>query len=74
MFGSYAKLIFRENSDVDIAIVSDVVDKRKIKKTIRKLEKEYKKKIEIHFFTKKFYNNKRDPLVKDILQHGIKLI
>ena len=74
LFGSYAKLIFRENSDVDIAIVSDVVDKRKIKKTIRKLEKEYKKKIEIHFFTKKFYNNKRDPLVKDILQHGIKLI
>lgn len=74
LFGSYAKLIFRKESDIDIAIVSDVVDKRKIEGTIRKLEKEYKKKIEVHFFEKNFYKNKRDPLVKEILQHGIRMI
>ena len=74
LFGSYAKLIFRENSDIDIAIVSESVSRKKVTESIRKLEKRYKKKIEIHFFTKNFYNNKRDPLVKEILQHGIKLI
>ena len=73
LFGSYAKLIFRENSDVDIAVISEI-DKRKINKIAERLEKKYNKKIEVHFFTEKFYNNKRDPLVKEILQHGIKTI
>ena len=73
LFGSYAKLIFRENSDIDIAIISEI-DKKEINKVAEKLEKKYNKKIEVHFFTKKFYNNKRDPLVKEILQHGIKMI
>jgi predicted nucleotidyltransferase len=74
LFGSYAKLVHHENSDIDIAIVSDNIDKKKVNETIRKLEKKYGKKIEIHFFSRKFYNNKRDPLVKEILQHGIKLL
>jgi len=73
LFGSYAKLIFRENSDIDIAVISEI-DKKEINKVAGKLEKKYNKKIEVHFFTKKFYNNKRDPLVKEILQHGIKII
>lgn len=74
LFGSYAKLIHNENSDIDIAIISSNADKKRVNEAIRKLEKKYKKKIEIHFFSKKFYNNKRDPLVKEILQHGIKLL
>ena len=74
LFGSYAKLIFKESSDIDIAIVSDNVSKKKVTESIRKLEKRYKKKIEHHFFTKNFYSNKRDPLVREILQHGVKLI
>lgn len=73
LFGSYAKLIFRENSDIDIAVISEI-DKKEMNKITSKLEKKHNKKIEIHFFTKKFYNNKRDPLVKEILQHGIKMI
>ncbi len=74
LFGSYAKLIFRENSDIDIAIISDNITNKKAKELINKLEKRYKKKIETHFLTKKFYKNKKDPLVKEILQHGIKMI
>lgn len=74
LFGSYAKLIFKEDSDVDIAIISEKADKKNIEKPVKKLEKRYKKNIEVHYFSKKFYNNRRDPLVKDILQHGIKMI
>ncbi len=74
LFGSYAKLIFSESSDVDIAIVSSQINKREVDKTIKKLERKHKKKIEIHYFTKDFYKNKRDSLVKEILQHGIKII
>lgn len=74
LFGSYSKLIFRKDSDIDIAIVSEDVDKKKIGEVIKNLEKRYKKTIEVHFFSKKFYKNKKDPLVKEILQHGIKLI
>ncbi|MFH1631189.1 MAG: nucleotidyltransferase domain-containing protein [Candidatus Aenigmatarchaeota archaeon] len=75
LFGSYSKLIYNDKSDIDIAVLaSEEFRKDTLKKTIRKLEGHYKKKIEIHFFEKKkFYKNKRDPLVKEILQHGIKL-
>lgn len=79
LFGSYAKLIFKENSDVDVAIISDEIsnneqNRKDVEKIVRKLEKRHKKNIEIHYFSKKFYNNKRDPLVKEILQHGVKMI
>ena len=74
LFGSYAQLIFNEKSDMDIAIISDKVNKKEVEKIIRKLEKKHKKVIETHFFSKKFYNNKRDILVKEILQNGVRLI
>ena len=74
LFGSYAKLIFSESSDVDIAIVSNQINKKEADKVIKKLEKKHKKEIELHYFTRNFYKNKRDPLVKEILQHGIKMI
>jgi len=74
LFGSYAKLIFKENSDIDIAIISNKINKENLSKIIRKLEKKHKKKIELHYFSKDFYKNKRDSLVKEILQHGTKLI
>lgn len=73
LFGSYSKLIFKESSDIDFAVVSDEVNKKEVNKTIQKLEKRFNKKIEMHFFTKEFYKNKRDPLVKEIIQQGVKL-
>ena len=77
LFGSYAKLIFRENSDIDIAIVSNKInlkEKKEFNKLIKKLESRYKKTIEVHYFKKNFYKNKKDLFVKDILKNGVKLI
>lgn len=76
LFGSYAKLVYKENSDVDIAVLySQEIRKEGINKTVAKLEKIYNKKIEIHYFEKTgFYKNKKDLLVKGILRDGVRLI
>jgi len=74
LFGSYAKLIFTDNSDIDIAIISNKVDKKKIAGIVRKIEKKVGRRIEIHYFTNDFYKNKRDALVKEILNHGVRMI
>ena len=70
LFGSYAKLIYKENSDVDIAVIGGKINA----KLINKLEKKYGLKIELHYFKKdEFYKNKKDPLIKEIIKNGIKL-
>lgn len=77
LFGSYAKLVFKETSDIDIAIVSDKItnnEKKEINNLIQKLESKYKKKMEIHYFRRNFYKNKKDPLVNEIIKNGLKLI
>lgn len=77
LFGSHAKLIYNENSDIDIAIISDDLTQKhkdKLNKFISRVEKRYNKQIEIHYFTKSFYKNKKDPLVKDVLRNGRQLI
>lgn len=76
LFGSYSKLIYREKSDVDIAVlVPENFNMDDLSKITKKLEKNYGKRVELHDFIKdNFYKNKRDPLVKDILQNGIRLI
>lgn len=74
LFGSYVKLIFKEDSDIDIAIISQNAKNKNISKIIKKLENKHKKSIEIHNFSREFYKNKRDPLVKEIIQHGTRLI
>ena len=76
LFGSYAKLVYKENSDIDIAVLySQEISKESINKTVAKLEKIYNKKIEVHYFEKTgFYKNKKDPLVNGILRDGVRLI
>ena len=77
LFGSYAKLIHTEKSDVDIAIVHtrDFKNKEVIATIIPKIERVYDRKIEIHYFEKEaFYKNKKDLLIKGILKDGIRLI
>jgi predicted nucleotidyltransferase len=51
LFGSYAKLTFTQESDIDLAIVSDK-DLRFLEKQALKIEKKYKTKIQLHFFPK----------------------
>ncbi len=76
LFGSYSKLIYREKSDVDIAVLGpENLDVNKVLKISNKLEVKYNKHVEVHDFVKEdFYKNKRDPLVNDILTNGIRLI
>ena len=76
LFGSYSKLIYNEKSDVDIAILTPkIFDKKNVLKIIRKPERVYGKIIEVHFFEKKsFYENKKDPLVKEIIKNGMRII
>jgi len=72
-FGSYAKLTFTPESDIDLAIFSDR-DLRFLEKQALKVERKYKTKIQLHFFPKDFKEHKEDPLVKEILINGIKII
>ncbi len=76
LFGSYSKLIYREKSDVDIAVLGpENLDINRILKISNKLEVKYNKHIEVHDFIKEdFYKNKRDQMVNDILTNGIRLI
>lgn len=77
LFGSYAKLVYKETSDIDIAIVSDNItnnEKKEISNLIQKLESRYGKEMEIHYFGNNFYKNKKDPLVQEIIKNGLKLI
>lgn len=71
LFGSYSKLIYKENSDIDVAIIDTNIKSG----IIEKLEKKYNIQLEIHYFNKnEFYKNKKDPIIKDIIKNGVKLI
>jgi len=75
LFGSFAKLIHTEKSDVDLAIILKKENKeliKNIKKEINKIEKKYHKTIEEHFFEKKDLN-KSDPLIKEIKRNNVVL-
>jgi predicted nucleotidyltransferase len=77
LFGSYAKLVFSDNSDIDIAIISDELsrrEKKEINRRVEKTEPRYLKAIELHYFSSDFYRNKKDPLVKEILRNGVRLL
>mgnify|MGYP001626454650 CR=1 FL=1 len=73
LFGSYAKLTFKEGSDIDLAIISDK-NLDFLERIALRIEKKYRTKIQLHFFDKDFFKNKEDPLVKEIIRNGIKLL
>lgn len=77
LFGSYAKLVYKETSDIDILIVSDKItadEKKEINKLIHKLESRYRIRIEVHYFGMNFYKNRKDPFVQEVLKNGLRLI
>ena len=76
LFGSYAKVIYKDSSDIDLALVhTEKVDIKKVNRLVSQAEKKYGKKVEIHFFeAQSFYKNKQDTLVKSILKDGVRLI
>ncbi len=79
LFGSYAKLIYHEKSDIDLAVIFDnkVKNKAGIEKRINsiigKIGRKHNKEVEIHFFLEKDMKVK-DPLVKDISRNGKKIV
>lgn len=76
LFGSYSKLIFSDKSDIDIAVICESKGETEDKAiTITdRLSKEYKKNIHVNFFSGQDLKHKKDPLIKDILRNGKKLI
>lgn len=79
LFGSYAKLIYHENSDIDIAVAfsNKIKNKKKIEKKIdgriEKISNNQKKSIQMHYFLEKDMKEK-DPIIKDIVRNGKRLI
>ena len=79
LFGSHAKLIHTDRSDIDIAIISSEKINDKVKKriinTIEQISKKENKKIDSQFFThKEIKENSSDPLIKDIVRNGKSLL
>ncbi|MBS3092391.1 nucleotidyltransferase domain-containing protein [Candidatus Pacearchaeota archaeon] len=80
LFGSYAKLIYSESSDIDIVVILHLKkreinkDKKTIEKEINKISKKNKKEIELHFFSYEDLKHKEDALIKDILRNGKEII
>ena len=77
LFGSYSKLVYKDTSDIDLAIVADKIDdkaKKEINALAQKTELRYGKKIELHYFGLNFYKNRKDSLVREILKNGLRLI
>lgn len=76
LFGSYAKLIYTDKSDIDLAVVlekghKDIVNK--IKKNLSRIEKKYDKSLELHFYEKRDMKQK-DPIIKEILRNSVELL
>jgi predicted nucleotidyltransferase len=76
LFGSYAKLVHKEKSDIDLAVIySGKLDTKKINVWAAKLSQSYGRLLEIHYFEKKsFYQHRKDQLIKSILKDGVKLV
>lgn len=76
LFGSWAKHIAREDSDVDIALI---IEKRDIKqemlaeKIAEHLEDKYKRKIQLHYFEEEQFKKARTALAKEIQREAISI-
>jgi predicted nucleotidyltransferase len=75
LFGSYARGNYQEWSDIDIALVSEIFVGNRIddKDKIRKITLSISSEIEVIPFSPKDFHL-QNPLVKEILTTGIKLI
>ena len=72
LFGSYAKLIFSEKSDIDVALITKEKNKRienEANKKTKGISEKWGKTIETHFFTKEEFK-KKDLIIADIKKNG----
>lgn len=81
LFGSIAKRIYREDSDIDIALIGKkkitTGEKLEITDIEEEIEKRFKRKIQIHYFAVDEFEElrkKNNPLVIEIIKDRIRLI
>jgi predicted nucleotidyltransferase len=74
LFGSQAKGTASINSDIDIAVIftENLTQEMEVTKIVHKLEKQFKIKIQIHYFTSRSFSAK-NKLVEEINADGIVL-
>lgn len=76
LFGSYAKHIAREDSDIDIALI---IEKRRkeqeflVEDIAGKIKEKYKKNIQLHYFEEKDFEEGKGTLLKEIREEGIRI-
>lgn len=76
LFGSYAKKIQHEKSDVDITLITKQELTKQEKSALytqkEKIKEKYGKEIEVHIFTEAEFK-RQDSLIKEIKQNGKKI-
>lgn len=76
LFGSWAKHIARENSDIDIALINkekNIKEEMLAEKIAEKLENKYKRKIQLHFFNEEEWEKAKISLIKEIKKDAIEI-
>ncbi len=78
LFGSVAKRTFREDSDIDVALIFmsklPMQKKLDLEEITHKLRKRFQKNIQQHIFTEKEFNKSKSALTDDIKRDGVELI
>ncbi len=78
VFGSIVKGSYREDSDVDIAIISEnelsAKERILLEKIGEKIERRFSREIQAHFFTEKEFKKSEGGVVEQIKRDGIRLI
>jgi len=77
LFGSVAKGTYRDDSDIDFAVVlkeKNPKDDMAINMITDKLSERFRKKIQCFIIPEEQVSKKRTKLVEEILKHGIKLV
>ncbi len=75
LFGSYAKLIYTDKSDVDVAVVMADESRKnicRVQEAAKKASKKNGKILEMHFYSENDMKQK-DPLIKEIRKNSVQL-
>ena len=77
LFGSYAKGTHTQNSDIDTAIITEKQNANEeiiITDITQKLEKRFKRKIQIHYLTEKEFSENKRKIATEIKKDGITIL
>lgn len=78
VFGSMVKNSYREDSDIDIAIITEkdisAKDRIMLEKTGERVEKRFGREMQPHFFTNKEFRKSESGVAEQIKRDGIRLI